>query len=143
METAMSSAVYVAICSIHPQESDQQRPDPHHRALWLSPSNGEDLILQIGDDVGGLGYYVGEPLKGKRPQNSIRCEDTVLCGTLPADYYNDAVVLIQSTPVNNTSPMCNCQAWVMEALEALAESKMFVWKEGAEAELQGRRENWQ
>ena len=139
----MSSTVYVAIYSIHPQESDQQWPDPHPWALWLSPSNGDDLILQIGDDVGGLGYYVDDPLRGKQPQNSTRCEDTVLCGTIPTDYFDDAVVLIQSTPVDNISTTWNCQAWIMEALEALAEYGMFVWEEGAEAELNERRENWQ
>ena len=138
----MSSKVYVAIYGIIALPADQQHqlPDPHHWALWVSSPNGEDIILQIEDDKGGRGYFVAPPLRGKQPQQSSRCEEIIPCGTIPEDCYNDAVVLIESTPVDNESETWNCQAWIMEALTMLAQINKFVWEKGAEAELLGKRE---
>lgn len=47
------TTVHVAIYEI----TDER--DPYHWALWLDSPNG-NVILQIQDDKGGVGYYVAE-----------------------------------------------------------------------------------
>ena len=50
----MPTTVYVAIY----QPSDER--DPNHWAIFLHNGREGDVILQVSDDKGGVGYYVEE-----------------------------------------------------------------------------------
>ncbi|KAL2833620.1 hypothetical protein BJY01DRAFT_253377 [Aspergillus pseudoustus] len=117
--------------------------DPSHWALWLRSADGKSVILQVADDKGGKGYYVAKPVYNKEPMKSTRLAEVVECGTIPTDKHAKAVVMTQTHPVDNESTTWNCQAWVMEVLEALEELKILVPIADARGELESRRQNWQ
>lgn len=120
--------------------SDQR--DPCHWALWLKSANGQSVILQVGDDKGGRGYYVEDPIY-KEPMRSLRLAEVVPCGTVPTNKHDQAVFMIQSHPVDNQSTTWNCQAWVMENLDRLAQLGLLQPSPGAKESLQSKRQNWQ
>ncbi|KAI1856408.1 hypothetical protein JX265_011655 [Neoarthrinium moseri] len=133
----MPTTVYIAIYQI----SDKR--DPNHWALFLHNSQSGDVILQVSDDKGGVGYYVETPIYNKQPQRSGRHETSIEVGTINSDDHDSAIAALQATPVDNDSTTWNCQSWVMEALEALEETDMFRWNQAGKAEALSRRQHWQ
>ncbi|KAJ0418479.1 hypothetical protein BJY00DRAFT_287541 [Aspergillus carlsbadensis] len=116
--------------------------DPSHWALWLRSADNKSVILQVGDDKGGRGYYVDKPVY-KEPMRSLRLAEAVHCGTIATDDHDQAVALIQAHPVDNESKTWNCQAWVMENLAQLVGVGVLVLAEGALEVLTGLRQEWQ
>jgi hypothetical protein len=133
----MPTTVYIAIYEI----SDER--DPNHWALFLHNSKIGDVILQVSDDKGGIGYFVEKPIYNKQPQRSGRHKTSIEVGTINSDDHDSAVAAIQATPVDNESTTWNCQAWIMEALDALEETNMFKWNHGGKGEALRRRQHWQ
>ncbi|KAL6923044.1 hypothetical protein ACHAPO_006527 [Fusarium lateritium] len=117
--------------------------DPNHWAIYLENSSAGDVILQVSDDKGGVGYYVETPMYGKQPQRSARHEASIEVGTISSKYHDYAINEINSQPVDNKSQTWNCQAWVVEALDHLEEIGIFQWKSGVKSEVLGRRQHWQ
>ncbi|KAJ5092148.1 hypothetical protein NUU61_007018 [Penicillium alfredii] len=128
----------VGVAIYHP--GDER--DPCHWALWLQSVDRHSVILQVGDDKGGRGYYVEEPIF-KEPMRSTRLKEVVPCGTIPASRHHQAVSVIQSHPVDNQSTTWNCQAWVMENLDNLVDLRMMQLAPETKAKLQSKRQNWQ
>ncbi|EGC48694.1 predicted protein [Histoplasma capsulatum var. duboisii H88] len=116
--------------------------DPCHWAFWLEAANGLSTILQVGDDKGGEGYFVEQPIY-KEPQRSIRLKETIVCGTTPTEKTDEAVSKIQSHPVDNQSTTWNCQLWIMENLDDLEIEGYMQVSPTAKANLQSKRQNWQ
>jgi len=85
------------------------------------------VLLQVGDDKMGVGYYVEKPMYGKQPQKSSRHDESIAVGVISSSNYDTAVSIIQDTPVDNTSTTWNCQAWTFDALDRLNYAKMFQW----------------
>ncbi|KAI0834657.1 hypothetical protein F5Y06DRAFT_278561 [Hypoxylon sp. FL0890] len=132
----MSATVYISIY----KPSDER--DPNHWAIYIQ--NGQEgVILQVADDKGGIGYYVDKPIYNKQPQRSQRHETSIPVGTIKSENYEAAVAAIQATPVDNESTTWNCQAWAMEALDALEEAELFVWDQKGKAQAKARRQEWQ
>lgn len=77
----MTTTVYIAI-----NEPFDER-DPNHWAIFLHDSVKGDVILQVGDDKGGVGYFVEEPLYHKQPQRSGRHETSIEVGTIKCRWY--------------------------------------------------------
>ncbi|EFE44699.1 hypothetical protein TRV_00490 [Trichophyton verrucosum HKI 0517] len=128
----------VAVAIYNP--SDER--DPCHWALWLKSENGDSTILQVGDDKGGVGYYVEQPIR-KEPGRSLKLKETIICGTIPTEKEREAEGKIQSHPVDNQSTTWNCQSWVMENLDNLEEEGFMQVSPTAKANLQSKRQNWQ
>ncbi|KAI2626386.1 hypothetical protein GGS21DRAFT_530169 [Xylaria nigripes] len=114
--------------------------DPNHWAIYFS-NGAESVILQIGDDKNGVGYYVEDPIRNKEPARSARLEESIVAGTIDdPNNFEIAVNVIQATPTNNTSTTWNCQAWAMEALDRLRAEGLFRWDLVGKAKLMGRRQ---
>ncbi|KAF2969776.1 hypothetical protein GQX73_g3797 [Xylaria multiplex] len=106
--------------------------DPNHWAIHIN--DGETaVILQVGDDEGGVGYFVEKPIYNKEPSRSGRHEESITVGVIPESSFDAAVSIIQATPVDNVSPTWNCQAWAVQALDSLASAGLFQWDEEAKA----------
>lgn len=133
----MPTTVYIAIY----RPSDER--DPNHWAIFLHNSNLGDVILQVADDKGGVGYYVEEPIYNKQPQRSGRHEVSIEVGVIASQDHETAIVAIQATPVDNESSTWNCQSWAMEALNNLEEIDLFHWDKKGKKRAQKRRQNWQ
>ncbi|OJJ88091.1 uncharacterized protein ASPGLDRAFT_1027681 [Aspergillus glaucus CBS 516.65] len=116
--------------------------DPCHWALWLKTSDDQSVILQVGDEKNGRGYYVEDPIY-KEPMRSARLAEVIDCGTIPSSKHNQAVLLIQAHPVDNQSTTWNCQAWVIENLENLEQHGLLQVSPTVKASLQAKRQNWQ
>jgi hypothetical protein len=116
--------------------------DPCHWALWLQSADRQSVLLQVGDDKGGRGYYLEEPIF-KEPMRSIRLKEIVPCGTIPTNRHNQVVSVIQSNPVDNQSSTWNCQAWVMENLNNLENLRLLQLTPETKAKLESKRQNWQ
>ncbi|KAK3313308.1 hypothetical protein B0H66DRAFT_577389 [Apodospora peruviana] len=133
----MSTTVYIAIY----KPADDR--DPSHWAIFLCNGQLGDVILQVGDDKGGVGYFVDEPVYDKQPQRSIRHDKSIMVGSIASVDQDAAIAAIQATPVDNVSTTWNCQAWAVEALDGLEEVGLFTWdKKGKEAALK-KRQRWQ
>ncbi|OBR02087.1 hypothetical protein CH63R_14388 [Colletotrichum higginsianum IMI 349063] len=127
--------VYIAIYDVLDSR------DPNHWAIYL---DGErDVILQVGDDIGGVGYFVEQPIYNKKPQRSSRHKESIAVGSISSNKFNDAIAAIQNTPVDNNSNTWNCQAWAIEALDTLSDAGLFNWQRGKKQTLQAKRQNWQ
>ncbi len=133
----MPTTVYIAIYEV----SDER--DPNHWAIFLHNSRVGDVILQVGDDKGGVGYYVEDPICNKQPQRSSRHKKSIEVGSIASEDHEAAVVAILSTPVDNDSQTWNCRAWAMEALDGLEEEGMFRWNSRGKRSAETRRQNWQ
>lgn len=134
--TMASATVYISIYN----PTDER--DPSHWAIFLSGS-GSSVILQVGDDKHGVGYYVEEPIHDKQPQKSSRHNQSIAVGAISSSNFDQAVSTIQSTPVDNTSKTWNCQAWAVEALDRLSDAGTFRWDPRAKATALAKRQNWQ
>jgi hypothetical protein len=133
----MPTRVYIAIY----KPSDPR--DPSHWAIYLHNSKEGDVILQVSDDKGGVGYFVEEPIYDKQPQRSSRHDKSIEAGTIASKDHEAAIAAIFATPVDNESTTWNCQSWAMQALDNLEEVNLFKWnKKGKESSLK-RRQNWQ
>ena len=99
--------VWVALCRpVDPH-------DPRHWALLLQSPTRRGTVHQVGDDVGGVGYFLERPRALTRPERSSRCERRIFCGRIPAQYsITDIRRLIQHHPVDHNSELCNCRRWV-------------------------------
>ncbi|ROV98031.1 hypothetical protein VMCG_06989 [Cytospora schulzeri] len=119
--------------------------DPCHWALFLAGGGTNDVILQVGDDKNGKGYYVENVMHGKQPQKSSMHQVSIQVGSVLAQNLPSVTTIINSTPVDNRSKTWNCQAWCVEALDALEHSKVgdFRWVPTAKAEVERRRQRWQ
>ncbi|QPH05549.1 hypothetical protein C2857_003410 [Epichloe festucae Fl1] len=117
----MPTIVYVAIYRVYDDR------DPNHWAIYLSNSKKGDVILQVNDDKGGVGYYVDTPLHNKEPQSSVRHKESFAVGQISCSDHEKAVAAILDTPVDNQSETWNCQSWVKEALNSLKEAELFKW----------------
>lgn len=106
--------------------------DPCHWALWLERSDGQSVILQVGDDKNGRSYYVEDPIY-KEPMRSTKLAEVINCATLPSNKHELAVIIIQDHPVNNESTTWNCQDWV-GLLQVSPDVK---------ENLRGKRQHWQ
>lgn len=133
----MPTSVFVSIYI----PSDER--DPSHWAIYLKNSTVGDVILQVSDDKGGVGYYVEEPMYSKQPERSARHDISIKVGTIASRYHDVAVTTIQATPVDNDSGTWNCQAWVMEALDSLEDANLFTWDRREKQRVQGMRQHWQ
>jgi hypothetical protein len=117
--------------------------DPCHWALWLNNDSArESIILQVGDDKGGVGYYI-EKLENKKPEHSTKFKEAILCGTIVADKHKHTVLTIESHPVDNESTTWNCQAWVMEGLQVLVNEGLLKMEAGCKKTLESKRQDWQ
>jgi hypothetical protein len=116
--------------------------DPSHWAIFLS-GNDSSVILQVGDDKHGVGYYVEEPMQGKQPQKSSRHDQSIAVGVISSSDFDQAISTIQNTPVDNISKTWNCQAWAVEALDRLSDAGMFRWDPRAKAAALAKRQIWQ
>lgn len=130
------TTIYVAIYN------PTDKRDPCHWALWLKATDGQSVILQVGDEKNGRGYYVEDPIY-KEPMRSARLAEAIECGTIPSSKHNQAVLLIQAHSVDNQSTTWNCQAWVMENLENLEQHGLLQVPPAVKASLQAKRQNWQ
>ncbi|TDZ24093.1 hypothetical protein Cob_v003501 [Colletotrichum orbiculare MAFF 240422] len=128
-------AVSIAIYSVLDER------DPYHWAIFL---DGEkQAILQVGDDIDGVGYFVEAPIYDKSPQRSSRLMESIPLGTLKAFEFATAIGVIQHTPVDNDSKTWNCQAWAIEALDRLSTMTSFEWEAGKRSIMEGKRQHWQ
>jgi hypothetical protein len=93
-------------------------------AIWLQSAAGDGTILQTGDEKGGRGNYVDEPVY-KAQTRSQRLETIIRCGTVSTENHQGAVDTIQAQPVDNVSTTGNCQAWVMETFATLGTNGLF------------------
>jgi len=132
----MACPVHIAIYDVYDER------DPNHWAIFIGTgSNG--VILQVGDDKGGVGYFVEEPIYNKEPQRSAKHKESILVGTISSADLDTVVSDIISHPVDNTSTTWNCQAWAMEALDAEEEYGLFQWDKEGKEKVQKKRQMWQ
>jgi hypothetical protein len=131
-----SVTIYISIYS----PTDER--DPNHWAIFLR-GNGNSVILQVGDDKHGVGYYVEEPMHNKQPQKSSRYNQSIVAGVISSSDYDQAIFTIQNTPVDNFSKTWNCQVWAIEALDRLSNAGMFRWDPLAKSTALTKRQNWQ
>lgn len=103
--------------------------DPCHWALWLGSSDGQSVILGRAD------------LQGT--DEIDQAEGGCPCGTIPASKHNQAVLMIQSHPVDNQSTTWNCQAWIMENLDRLGQLRLLQVSPDTKQKLQSKRQIWQ
>ncbi|TDZ44989.1 hypothetical protein CTRI78_v009145 [Colletotrichum trifolii] len=116
--------------------------DASHWAIFL---DGERrVILQLGDEKVGNGYFIAAPIYDKSPTRARRHKKSYFVGKINSNSrFNSAIATIQSTPINSDSSTWNCQAWTIEALDRLEESGVFKWEEGQKETLQEIRQYWQ
>ncbi|KAI0191788.1 hypothetical protein EV127DRAFT_61446 [Xylaria flabelliformis] len=116
--------------------------DPNHWAIHINDGKTA-VILQVGDDKGGVGYFVDKPMYNKEPSRSARHEESITVGVIPGSSFDAAVSIIQATPVDNVSTTWNCQAWAVQALDSLGSAGLFQWDAEAKATVLKKRQNWQ
>ena len=116
--------------------------DAAHWALWLQPMNMEgNVILQTGDEMETIGYYVEEP-SFSNPVHSDTVDETIECGSISSSHSIEKLIdLVQRTPVNNKSNTWNCQNWVMLALDALSSEHGLSIHTRVRETLMQKREN--
>ena len=117
--------------------------DPKHWALYLKNSQKISIILQVSDDKDGVGYYVEKPVYDKKPERSRHHDTSIAVGTIRTEDHDEAVSMIQETPVDNVSETWNCQAWAIEALTELENLGLFTWSTRGKEAVIARREHRQ
>ncbi|RYP04413.1 hypothetical protein DL764_004469 [Monosporascus ibericus] len=132
----MSYTVFLAIYDVYDER------DPNHWAIYIDAGK-TGVLLQVGDDKGGVGYYVEKPIYNKEPQRSNRHKESIPVGSISSADFDVAVARILSQPVDNVSTTWNCQAWAVEALDEVERAGIFKWdKKGKENSLK-KRQRWQ
>jgi len=134
----MSVPVIVALYSPYDEK------DPRHWSIYLEVAPpGPTVMLEVLDDNGPKGYHVGEPRLDTPPERTSKHYKSVNVGSIASGNFDMAVAAMKDTPCDNESKTWNCQAWVVEALDGLAEAGLFEWEEGKRDEILELREDWQ
>lgn len=93
--------------------------DPRHWAIYIASPTRRRTIQQVGDEVGGRGYYVQPVRWGIHPGRATLHYRSIPVGTMRRRHVAWARRMIQHQPVDNQSTTWNCQTWVLSCLTAL------------------------
>lgn len=116
--------------------------DPAHWAIHICSPTGRRTVQQIALDERG-DYCVDSVRWRVQPNRSRLHHSEVECSTIPASLVAAAQDLIQVHRVDNDSAVWNCQAWVLECLEALRRAGILRTRWVAVQRMRRLGQRWQ